>query len=161
MSPLTCGSGSCSGLELQQQLVSNPAEVLQRPQESVESPRATVRQDVQQLESFLSAGGQRLDVLHLRRAQNVLLVQKRNDGVADQELTGQLQPVLPQQSSVFRLHASKRWLTALFSHRAWICTTKLAAPPLLVFVRKCVRRETRQRNHVVPRFTLSRFSLTL
>lgn len=107
MSPLTGGFGCCSRLELQQQLVSNPAKVLQRLQESVESPRSTVRQDVQQLESFLSVGGQRVDMLHLSLAQNVLLVQKRNDGIADQELTGQLQPVLPQQSSVFPLHVNK------------------------------------------------------
>lgn len=109
MSPLTSGLGSCSRLELQQQLVSNPAKVLQRLQESVERPMSTARQEVQQLESFLSVGGQRLDLFHLSLAQNVLLVQKRNDRLADQELTGQVQPVLPQQSSVFRLHVNKPW----------------------------------------------------
>lgn len=112
MSPLTCGFGSCSRPKLQQQLVSNPAKVPQRLQESVESPRSTVRQDVQQLESFLSVGGQRLDILHLSLGQNVLLVQKRNDGIADQQLTGQLQPVLPQQSSVLRLHVNNPWITS-------------------------------------------------
>lgn len=112
MSPLTCGLGSCSRPELQQQLLSNPAEVLQRLQESVESPRATVGQDVQQPESFLCVGGQSLDVLHLSLAHNVLLVQERKDGIADQQLGGQVEPVLPQQRSVFRLHVSRSGISA-------------------------------------------------
>lgn len=104
--PLTSGLLARSLLQVQQQLVSDPSKVLQRLEEGVESPRSAVRQDVQQLESFLSAGGQRLDLLHLGPGQNVLLVQERDDGVADQKLRGQLQPVFPQQSSMFWLHFS-------------------------------------------------------
>lgn len=146
----TCGPSSRapgllagSLLQLQQQLLSDPSEVLQRPEEGVESPGSARRQGVQEPESLLPAGGQSLDVLHLGPGQNVLLVQERDDGVADQKLGRQLQPVLPQQSSVFRLH--------------------LASPPVPDAV-CCLANGSdvkHERGTMFPAFRVSRFSFIL
>lgn len=81
---LTCRCWSRRRLELQQQLVSDPAKVLKGAQEAVEGPRPAVRKEVQKLQTLVPVGGLRLDLLHLSLRQDVLLVQKRNDSVADQ-----------------------------------------------------------------------------
>lgn len=70
----------------------------------MEGPGPAGRQNVQQPQSPQSVCGLRLDVLDLRVRQDVLLDQERNDGVADQQLGGQIQSVSPENRSVDRVH---------------------------------------------------------
>ena len=105
---LTCGAGSRCGLELQQQSVSDPAVVLQRPQEGLEGPGPAGREEVQQPEGLQPVGGPGLDVLDLSVRQDVLLEQEGDDGVTDQQLGRQIQSVSPQQVFVNRVHVEDR-----------------------------------------------------
>lgn len=144
----------------------------------MEGPWSAARQQLQQLQALVSVSRLRLDVLHLRLRQHVLLVQERNDSFTHQQLPGQFQPVRPQQSSVDRIHDEPRadttsvnsyqlifyQLTPLFIWKTYRVVVKL--PEKLQFpLCYCVRLETSQRNqrfthanHSISHFTLNRSS---